>query len=179
MLCQICKSKEATVHIKEIIEGEYTELHLCHDCAEEKGLTESLLSPGSVFANLMSGLADFIKSPLLLQEEKKCPECGLSYTSIINKGKMGCASCYQTFQDYIFPLLERIHGKANHRGKVPQKITPEIKARTEFYQLQRELEEAIEKEEYERAAELRDRIRKIQKKGREDYEDSESSQDSQ
>jgi len=178
MLCQICKSEEATVHIKEIINGKYTELHLCHRCAEERGLTESLLSPGSVFANLMSGLADFVKSPLLLQEEKKCPECGLPYTSIINKGKMGCASCYETFRDYIFPLLERIHGKATHRGKVPQRITTESRVKTKLYQLQRELEEAVKKEEYEKAAELRDKIRKMQKKDREDYDCSKSSQDS-
>ncbi len=167
MLCQMCKSREATVHVKEIINGEKRELHLCSVCAEKKGLTEFLLSPDSIFASLMGELSQFLESPSpVTEEEEKCPSCGLSFDRIVKKGKMGCSCCYETFRRHIVPLLEKIHGRASHRGKIPERAAVENKKRLLLYRLRHQLEEAVKKEEYEKAAQIRDQIRRIQSEGK-------------
>lgn len=163
MLCQLCKKREATVHIKEIINDKVTELHLCQDCAEKKGLTESLFVSGSIFANLITGL-DFLESPLGLKKEARCPGCGVSYDEVMSKGKMGCSFCYDTFGDYLSPILERVHGRIVHRGKVPERIKTKDRLEKTIYNLRLKLEEAIKKEEYEQAAQIRDKIRELKKK---------------
>jgi len=164
MLCQICKKREATVYIKQVINGKVTELHLCDKCAEKEGLNESFFAPGAIFANLITGLS-FLESSLELEEETKCPGCGISYSEIMNKGKIGCSFCYDTFGDYLTPILERVHGRVTHRGKVPRRIRTKGRLLEKaIYNLRLKLEEAVKKEEYERAARLRDKIKKLKEK---------------
>jgi protein arginine kinase activator len=114
----------------------------------------------------MTGLTD-LEIPLVPKEQKICPGCGLSYKNIREKGKMGCGLCYQTFREYIIPLLERIHGKAHHSGKVPEKGKGQDERIKKIYDLRRKLEDAVRKEDYERAAELRDEIRELENRKKE------------
>jgi len=167
MLCQICGQREATFHFKEVINDEIRELHLCEVCAKEMNLLkESFFAPTFSLSNLMTGLTD-LEIPFLPKEQRVCPGCGLNYEDIRKKGKMGCSSCYQTFKEYIIPLLERIHGKAYHSGKIPQERKTKDNISKRIYELRKELEEAIRKENYERAAKLRDEIRGLEKGGKE------------
>ncbi|MCD6318445.1 UvrB/UvrC motif-containing protein [Candidatus Aerophobetes bacterium] len=162
MLCQLCGQREATVHFKEVINGVTRELHLCEVCAEKEGfLSKSFPLPDFSLPSLITGLTEF--DTVLPKKEKKCPGCGLSYTQIEKKGKMGCSLCYQTFEEYISPLLEKIHGRVLHRGKVPRRGKMRSKIERQLYQLRQELDKAVKKEEYERAAKLRDKIKKLQK----------------
>jgi len=166
MLCQVCKQREATFHFKEVIQDERRELHLCEICAREMNLLkESFFTPSFSLSNLMTGLAN-LEIPLVPKEQKICPGCGLSYEDIRRKGKMGCSSCYQTFREYIIPLLERIHGKAHHSGKTPEKGKGQDERIKKIYDLRRKLEDAVRKEDYEKAAKLRDEIHNLEKTGK-------------
>lgn len=164
MLCQVCKIREANVHLKEIIGGEVRELHLCDICAKEKGLGEPFL-PSFSLPELMLGLTD-LEIPSSVEEEPECSGCGLSYEDVRKKGKLGCSLCYQSFREYLNPLLEKIHGKVYHSGKVPKKGKKEYRLDKKVYGLREKLKEAVRKEEYEKAAELRDELRKLEKGGR-------------
>jgi len=162
MICQVCGEREATFHFKEMINGEVEELHLCEICAKEKGLDETFFMPSFSLSNLMAGLTE-LEIPLSEEISVSCPHCGLSYEDIKRKGKIGCALCYQALREYLTPLLERIQGKVRHSGKVPRKGKVEDQGERRIYELRKELEKLVKKEEYERAAKLRDEIRRLEK----------------
>ncbi|MFQ5836055.1 MAG: UvrB/UvrC motif-containing protein [bacterium] len=162
MICQVCEEREATFHYKEMINGVVKELHLCEICAKEKGLSETFFIPSFSLPNLMAGLTG-LEVPLSEGISVSCPHCGLSYEDIKKKGKIGCGLCYQALKEYLTPLLEKIQGKVRHSGKVPRKGKVEDQRERQIYELHKELEKLVRKEEYERAAELRDEIRKLRK----------------
>lgn len=160
MICDICGQREATVHLTEIINGKVTELHLCEECAREKG---AQMEQHFGIADLLSGLAD-LSSDLEIKEETglRCGNCGMTYQDFKRVGKFGCSECYQAFKKNVPSLLKRIHGSAKYVGEVPQTREYEM-VKDELQELRRQLQEAIEREEYEKAAEIRDKIRELEK----------------
>lgn len=163
MLCDICGKKQATVHLTEIIDDQMSELHLCEECARKK--SQQMESQFGL-ADLLAGLAEFGKQP----EEKetiklKCANCAMTYENFIKTGRLGCSECYYSFRKYLIPLLKKIHGTAQHVGKSPRKLTKAVKAgRDSSQELRDKLQKAIEREEFEEAARLRDQIKELQKK---------------
>jgi protein arginine kinase activator len=161
MLCELCKQAQATVHLTEIINEQMTELHLCEACANQKGAqVESHFG----LADLLSGLADFSKTQEPEEvSTKACPTCGMTYDDFRKVGRLGCAECYPTFKRSLGSLLKRIHGSPIHIGKSPSRlIKPARIAKAELLELKRKLERAIEEEEFEEAAKLRDQIRRVE-----------------
>jgi len=149
VVCEICGQREATFHFKEVINGQVRELHLCEVCAREKGLLEeSFFMPDFSLSNLMTGLSS-LEVPFLKEKVERCPNCSLTYEEIRKKGKIGCSFCYQTFREYLIPLLERIHGKSYHSGKVPTRKEMGDEKSKQIYRLRRELDKAIKEERYE------------------------------
>lgn len=162
MLCDICGKKQATVHVTEIINNQITEMHLCENCAREKSIQ---MEQEFGVSDLLAGIAD-LGTKLGEKEELrlKCDNCGMSYEDFKKIGRLGCGECYTTFRRNLVPLLKRIHGSTQHLGKVPLKIVKEAKRKSEIDILREKLQEAIQKEEFEEAAELRDKIRELEKK---------------
>ena len=160
MLCEACKQAQATVHLTEIVNDQMTELHLCEQCANQKGAqVESHFG----LADLLSELADFSKQPEAEETPVKiCPSCGMTYEDFRKVGRLGCASCYTTFKRSLGSLLKRIHGSPIHLGKSPARLVKPAAAKTELAELKRKLGKAIEKEEFEEAARLRDQIRRME-----------------
>ena len=161
MLCELCKQTQATVHLTEIVNEQMTELHLCEACANKKGAqVESHFG----LSDLLSGLADFSKTEE--PEEvttRTCPSCGMTYEDFRKVGRLGCADCYTTFKRNLGSLLKRIHGSPIHVGKSPIRLIKTAKVtKTELADLKRKLEHAIENEEFEEAAKLRDQIRRLE-----------------
>lgn len=93
---------------------------------------------------------------------QKCPECGIQFLEFRNSGRLGCAHDYDVFAQELIPLLENIHGDVRHKGKVPRHSPPPQRDLSELTELRQQLEEAIQEEAYEKAAELRDRIRQLE-----------------
>lgn len=92
-----------------------------------------------------------------------CPQCGLSVAEFNKTGRLGCSECYVAFAGELPVLLLRIHGREHHIGKVPAMNPIQLEARKELLTLRRQLKRAIEREEFESAAELRDRINEIER----------------
>lgn len=168
MQCQECGKKPATLHFTKIVNGEKTEIHLCDSCAREKGEFIPGTANGFSIHNLISGLLDFDpKSPSPLNSVNKaihCEECGMTYTQFSKMGRFGCSSCYNHFAERLDPLLRRIHGNTSHVGKIPKRSAGHIQAQREIEQLKKELLALIEREEFEKAASIRDEIRQLEKK---------------
>jgi len=172
MICDLCKKRQATVHVTEIINNEMTELHLCEDCAKKKSFQ---MEQHFGLADLLAGLSD-LDVPLeeTKQRKLKCSNCGLNYEDFKKIGRLGCGECYNTFRQNLVPLLKRIHRATKHVGSVPLK--KEIKHKEEekkvevhetkeskIEMLKRQMQEAVEEEAFEKAARIRDKINELKK----------------
>ncbi|MFH1189996.1 MAG: UvrB/UvrC motif-containing protein [Candidatus Omnitrophota bacterium] len=157
MLCGICGKNEATVHLTEIVNDKMTKLHLCEECAKEKGAE---MEEHFGMSDLLAGLADLGASlePEAM-DELKCPTCGFTYHDFKKVGRLGCGDCYEAFKKQLDPLLKRIHGANRHIGKVPLMIGKSVKETRSVQDMKIRLEKAIAAEEFEEAARLRDMIR--------------------
>ncbi len=172
MLCDICKKREATVHLTEVINEEVHELHICEKCAKEKSMQ---MQQHFGIADLLSGLTDLPHgtAPKKKLIHIKCPSCGMSYDDFKRLGRFGCADCYESFKRALYPLFKKIHGVPYQAGKKPEAATVSKKftkkknsadagsAVNRLEQLKAALARAVEQEEFEQAAVLRDKIRMI------------------
>ncbi|MFC1594681.1 UvrB/UvrC motif-containing protein [Candidatus Omnitrophota bacterium] len=162
MLCDICSKHQATVHLTEIVDEQMTELHLCERCAKEKSVQ---MEQQFGLADLLAGLTDIGKQIEGVSKIKtQCTNCGLTYEDFRKSGRLGCSECYSVFKQYLSSLLKKIHGSSQHTGKAPAQLTKSIRAKSDLQDLKIKLSLAIQKEEFEEAANLRDQIRELEKK---------------
>ncbi len=160
MLCESCKKNNATVTLTEVKDAKATVFQLCEACARSQGC------PGqqNLLGDLLSGFVAKARSAESTVE-KACEVCGMTYRGFRAKGRLGCPHCYELFEEELTPLLEKIHGSARHIGKVPCREGEEsssLHQQRELTRLRRQLREVIEQEDYERAAEIRDRIQVLE-----------------
>jgi len=173
MQCDICGKKKATVHLTEIIDEQMTELHLCEDCAREKSVQ---MEQQFGLADLLAGLADFGKQVKDVEKTKLvCTNCGMNYDDFRKFGRLGCSECYTAFGEQLGTLLRKIHGSSQHLGKVPgkagqaavaaqkNKVVVKKKVNDPLQELRDQLQQAIQMEDFEQAAAIRDKIRELEK----------------
>lgn len=165
MLCQICGKNPAVQHFIQIVENKMSEYHLCEVCAEEKGFTEPVKPVKEKF-NAATAIAGVLNSMTSNDEERvgsvECPRCGLLYSAFKETGRLGCAECYNAFQFQLRPLLRRIHGDTRHKGKTPARDGQLVSRARQVQRLYDELQRAVAREEFERAAEVRDEIKRLE-----------------
>lgn len=170
MRCEHCNEREATTHIKKNINGNKTEMHLCSECAAKLGVAEEF-SAESFFADTFFGnlLGAGIPSMNVLSGVDRCDCCGSSFNDIVKSGSVGCAHCYEKFEDKLEPSIIKIHGKTKHVGKnVTYTVdeTDKNEATVDTVQsLKEELKQAVKEQRFEDAAELRDRIKALTQEG--------------
>jgi len=166
-MCQKCGKRKATVHLTDLTTGKPVQMHLCNECyAAQEGVLEH--SPSKLFAQLIEAVAPELKE----LSTKTCPKCGINYLEFRQKMTLGCPYDYEAFDQALEQLLERIHGATVHIGKVPRRLSGQGRSADELVAermraLEEQLEEAVAGEAYERAAKLRDRIRKLKEHGSE------------
>ena len=157
MPCQKCKKREATRHESVRNEdGSWAEVHLCDQCAEKTEM--SLMTPASLVQALIEGAAAAGTRPA--GAARACPRCGITYAEFRARGRLACPQDYEVFLPEMVPLLERIHhGGSQHLGKSPTSTDGRPEGERELIELRRSLTEAVQREQYEEAARIRDRIR--------------------
>lgn len=160
MLCQICHKNEATIEFTEIINDEATQFHLCEQCAHEKGIE---MEQHFSIADLLAGMGDLTEGLETREATARCPACGMTLDDFRKIGRLGCGECYKAFRQNLLPLLKRIHGSTRHTGKVKAGRMDTTTRKSELQELRQRLQRAIETEEFEEAAKIRDRIRQIEK----------------
>lgn len=165
MLCQECRKRPATVHITRIINGRKTEMDLCEQCARDKGELEFFIEPQFPLQSFLAGLLEqqMAKPALQPDEDVRCSNCGLTYQEFARSGRLGCSHCYDEFGGRLEPVLRRIHGSPRHTGKLPARSGGAIKLRQNLQNLREALARAVQAENFEEAARLRDEIRRLEK----------------
>lgn len=162
MKCENCAKRDATVHLTEIKKGVKQEMHLCEPCASEKGLPGK--APFSI-SDLLAGITSAAQGKAGKQgKEVECPTCELTLSQFQSSGRFGCPDCYAAFREDILPLVEKIHDSAQHVGKVPRRVSAEVGMQKEIRHLQLELKKTVKREDYEKAAQLRDQIRQAEER---------------
>lgn len=161
MLCQHCQQREAKVQISKTENGQTREVYLCEVCAKQTQEVSFIFHPVIVpeFLQALFGL-----NPVSPEQpsEEVCPKCGISFSRITQAGKLGCSTCYETFETQLEPLLRRVHGGGQNVGKVPVRRGSAIKSRMEERKLKEKLQLLIQQENFEEAALVRDQIRQIE-----------------
>lgn len=157
-LCQICSQNPATVHLTDIHNNVKRELHMCEKCAAKKGFAigQSIQIPDIVSP----------PSPAPAEDEAgdlTCERCGMNWTEFRTRGRFGCAHDYDTFRERLAPLLADIHARAEtHVGKSPRELDESGRHRRDVMECRRRLRDAVDREDYEEAARLRDELKAIE-----------------
>ncbi len=168
MLCDRCGKNEAAIHLTQIEGTQSTTRNLCEGCAEALGL-----NPGTPAQQGSAPLADFLAqmgkgfaSSEAVTTVGTCPGCGLTITDFKKTGRLGCARCWTALDNSLRGLLRKLHGGTQHAGKVYLAANPAASDRTaRLTSLRRSLAKAVESEDFERAAALRDQIRRLEAAG--------------
>lgn len=170
--CDNCHEREAVVDLTQVADGKKVELHLCEKCAAERGISTSASLAKIPVGGLVSAMAKSAQAAAALPsftQTGTCKACGASLEDFREAGRLGCASCYWTFEGPLRDLLRRLHGASRHlgeryaiRGAAPGSEVEEPSAA----QLRERLKVAVETESFELAAELRDRLRALEEGGR-------------
>lgn len=155
--CENCK-EPATIHLTQIINGVVHKIDLCAKCPNAKNIDDPT---GFSLADQLLGLgaAEEMKAN---GDELACPKCGFTQNDFKKSGRLGCPVCYETFRQGLEPLLRNMHRGTSHKGKIPARHQDVKELRNRLDSLESELKKAINKEDYEGAASLRDRIRELE-----------------
>jgi protein arginine kinase activator len=161
MQCSVCKEKPATVFLTHIENDKMHKVNLCEDCAKNKGVdnptTFSLHD-----ADLLLGLG---AAQEITQTnggvDLKCPRCGFSQADFKKSGRLGCPECYQVFADGLAGLLKTMHKGTRHTGKSPEALRQSRDQAEHLKMLQKKLDKAVEAEDFELAARLRDEMKDL------------------
>lgn len=162
MDCDNCGSGDAVIHLTQIVNNEMTTSHLCEACASAKGLETAEGSSNFPLTDFLAQMGETDSVPSA-SSETACSFCGLTFAAFRETGRLGCPHCYASFEPHLRNLLRRIHGGTQHVGKVylpPDPTATEREKRLEG--LKRKLQRAVDSEDFERAAELRDQIRTLE-----------------
>lgn len=159
MLCNECGKNEANVHVTQIINGKKTETHLCEECAKKN---QTFFNSNFSMENLFSSMLNNAFNSTTYLPSKGCSKCGMTYDEFRNIGKFGCSDCIDTFKPKLMPIVKNIQGYDIHSGKIPKRAGGSFKIQKDIEKLKAQLKYAIENEEYEKAAQLRDKIREME-----------------
>ena len=164
MSCDQCHEREAVIHLTQIVNEQVTTLHLCERCAADKGVE----SPGAVaktplgsfLAAMGQGAAAATPMP---RSADACARCGATLQDFRESGRLGCPDCYRVFEGPLRDLLRRLHGSTHHMGeRYAERGTVARPPKVEAADLREQLRVAVESENFELAAELRDRLRVLE-----------------
>ncbi len=155
--CRRC-SKPATLHITDIHQGTVQKLHLCESCAGE--YLQQPTPPSDELADALEASDEDSGSEEPV--DLVCPNCGITYKEFRKQGRLGCPHDYEAFASQLLPLLENIHESTQHVGKFPKRAPHNSQRQYELIKMRTELRSAVEKEDYELAARLRDQIKSLE-----------------
>lgn len=169
MICPECKQREAEINLTQIINNQKITISLCKQCAEKLGFHSPLDNNPFPLADLLTGMAKGINAPAGEDmAQLVCKTCDLTFEEFARQGRFGCGDCYVSFRPRLEAIMRKIHlGSSLHRGRNPEMAhTPsdsQINPIKEEARVEAELKKAIEAEDFERAAELRDKLKSLRK----------------
>lgn len=162
MKCEFCHEAEATIHLTQVIDGNVKKLNLCQTCAQKNGVDlNSPISITDVLLGLGSQPAGQKGSSMMSDLDLSCSRCQMTRAEFKKNARLGCPECYKAFMGELNALMQAMHHSRQHVGKIPARQGNDARITAQIASLQKDIETAIAKEEYEIAANLRDKIRAL------------------
>lgn len=164
MKCQHCE-KIATFHVTELTDPEGpTVIHLCEDHAKEFFKSTDAAPETKALSELLTKQLQLEQAAkeIAAIDKKKCPVCGITFSEFRKGGRLGCPYDYVVFEEDLVPLLMNIHGSQEHVGKEPKHVWGSPERQLRLKRLRQKMEREVAREDYEKAARLRDRIASIE-----------------
>lgn len=161
MLCDNCKERDAVVHLTRIVDNAVTQLHLCEKCAAAKGVETTLAVPQHPLGDILQAVQ--AQAATSSEDAAACAFCGATARDFRATGRLGCPHCYDAMERSLRELLRRLHGSSKHVGiqyDIP--VAHVLEKPDSVHDLRDRLRRAVEAEQFELAAELRDRLRVIE-----------------
>jgi protein arginine kinase activator len=161
MLCDNCKERDAVVHLTRIVDNAVTQLHLCEKCAAAKGVETTLAVPQHPLGDILQAVQQ--QAATTSEDASACSFCGATARDFRATGRLGCPHCYDAMERSLRELLRRLHGSSRHVGQRYEAPAAHVVEKPDtLYDLRDRLRRAVEAEQFELAAELRDRIRVLE-----------------
>jgi protein arginine kinase activator len=164
MSCDQCREREAVVHLTQIVNDQVTTLHLCEKCAAEKGVDSPGAHAKTPLGTLIGAMGKSPEQAPAPRSSDVCTRCGGTFQDFRETGRLGCPDCYRSFEIPLRDLLRRLHGSTRHLGERYAEREPPAAAvgHEQAADLREQLRLAVETENFELAAELRDRLRVLE-----------------
>jgi protein arginine kinase activator len=161
MSCEQCREREAVIHLTQIVNEQVTTLHLCERCAAEKGVESPGAAPKTPLGTFLAAMGEELPEQTPAPRSgDSCPRCGGSLQDFRESGRLGCSECYRSFEVPLRDLLRRLHGSTHHMGERYAEGSGSVpRVKPHAAELREQLRLAVETENFELAAELRDRLR--------------------
>jgi protein arginine kinase activator len=160
MVCDNCQERDAVVHLTQVVDGSVTQVHLCEKCAAEKGVETTVAAPKTPLTSLLQSVQQQLASGAT--DQVRCSFCQGTYKDFRASGRLGCARCYAAFETQLRDLLQRVHGATRHVGRQYDSPAPDALQRAStVLELREQLRRAIELEQFEQAAKLRDELKGV------------------
>lgn len=166
MICDFCHQREATFFVEQTSKSGKRKLHFCAECVKERGFSTD---PKEISKALNSLFTEFFEREG--SKDLMCPVCGQHLTKILLTGFTGCPECYEIFKDKIIEYLKKNNAYGVYTGSMPKRIANFRSPLTDRIEVQKKLEQAIENEDYEKAAFYRDYLHAIENKAVSDGEE--------
>lgn len=167
MKCDICGMRDAVVFVQQVSSTRTVELHLCVECARERGINATGKNATEAFNNLLSGL--FQDANNVNQPSSACPVCGRTLADLRRFKTAGCPECYTVFKSEIFSILKNHGIEGTYHGELPKKLAHFRSVLTDRMMYQEKLAEAVALEDYEKAAVYRDRLKALETRSSQPY----------
>jgi protein arginine kinase activator len=167
MVCNQCQEREAVMELTQVANGQVTRIHLCEQCAAERGLENAASLGKSPLASYIAAMGQGLNSATPAGTSDLaflCNSCGATLQDFRESGRLGCPDCYRTLGEPLRELLRRLHGATRHTGEryaVPG-ANPAAPATRSSLELREQLKRAIESEDFELAAQLRDQLKVVE-----------------
>lgn len=156
--CDICQKNKATIHVQQIMGNREVDLHICDECAFENGISREDDKIEVSLAGLFAGMLD-IQGDLVRAKVAECPSCGMTVKQFRKDLRPGCPGCFSAFDKEIKLFFQERGMDSPYSGRLPKKLQAFRALYQKKLSLQEELKTAIGNEEYEKAAEIRDRLK--------------------
>lgn len=156
-LCDLCKAAPAAIQFVEQRGNETRKISICHGCAAKQGISHNGSSLTFNLPSILAAMSSLVEP----EEDVVCSFCGLTGTQFRENGRLGCAQCYEVFEEILKPIIKRTQSGMDHRGLVPARLAPSVE-KAEIIELRKKMEELVKAERYEEAARLRDKIKELE-----------------
>ena len=161
MLCDVCKEREGVVQVTKMEKDSVTLENLCEKCAAARGIETTVTMPKHPLSDFLSGVQQQLGGQQ--GDTVRCAFCSTTLREFRNSGRLGCMHCYGTFEQSLRELLRKIHGNSRHNGRRYEPPTPLFFEGTSMIgELRERLRRAVETEQFELAASIRDQIKGLE-----------------